>query len=78
MAGSFTAPSASSKMKLGKANRPKSTTEIPTGLSAQPRTYQITDSFAARTIPSQAARKASSHTKSSFNSVPARHSGKGF
>ncbi len=74
---SFTSPNASTKMKVGKVNRPKWTS--PTGTGMPPKAeYPITDSFAPRTVPSFAARKPSSHSKTGFNSKPARHVGKGF
>jgi hypothetical protein len=77
MAGNFTSPNSGTKMKLGKANRPKRTS--PTGHGMSPKAeYPITDSFASKTIPGFTARKASSHTKGGFNCTPARHSGKGF
>jgi hypothetical protein len=47
---SFTAPSASSKMKLGKVNRPKRTSPTGHGMNPKPE-YPITDSFASKTIP---------------------------
>jgi hypothetical protein len=78
MAGSFVAPSASPKMRSGKPNRPKSCNEDATGLSAQPRDYAITDSFASKSIPDFGSRKVSSHTKSGFNSKPLRSSKRGF
>lgn len=76
MAGSFTSPSgATAKMKVGKANRPRRTAS---NESAAKPSYPITDSFAPKSIPKFGARKASSHSKSGFNTKPARHSGKGF
>jgi hypothetical protein len=72
MAGSFTSPNAGSKMKLGKANRPKRTDEDATGLSAQPRDYPITNSFAADTIPTFASRRAKTNNKHAFCSCPAK------
>jgi hypothetical protein len=59
-------------MKLGKANRPKRTDEDATGLSAQPRHYGITDSFAADTIPTFASRRAKTNNKHAFCSCPAK------
>lgn len=79
MGKGFTSPSgAPPKMKVGKVNRPKRSSEGANGLSAQPRDYAITDSFAAKTIPGFVSRKPSSHTKSAFNTKPLRSSGKGF
>lgn len=76
MAGSFTSPSSSGgKMKVSKANRPKRSAS---GEGSAKRSYPITDSFASSGVPGFASRKASSHTKSGFNSKPAKHSGKGF
>ncbi len=77
MAGNFTSPNASTKMKVGKANRPKRTS--PTGGGMSPKAeYPITDSFAPKSIPSFAKRKTSSHSKSSFNSTPLRSRQRGF
>ncbi len=74
---SFTSPNASTKMKVGKANRPKRTS--PTGHGISPKAeYPITDSFAPKSIPKFSARKTSSHTKSGFNSKPLRSSQRGF
>jgi hypothetical protein len=50
MAGSFTSPSASTKMKVGKVNRPKRTSPTGSGVAPHPE-YPITDSFASKTIP---------------------------
>ena len=74
MAGSFTSPSgAPSKMKHGRGHPGKESNRQ----SARPE-YPITDSFAPKSIPKRAARKASSYTKSAFNTTPTRPSGKGF
>jgi hypothetical protein len=72
MAGSFIAPSASPKARTGKPNRPKRTDEDATGLSAQPRKYALTDSFASDKIPSFATRRKNTNNKTGFNVVPSR------
>lgn len=73
MAGSFVSPSsAPPKMKHGKPNRPKRTAEDTTGLSAQPRSYPITDSLASSSIAGYASRKRNTNPKYGFNCVPAR------
>jgi hypothetical protein len=70
MAGNFVSPTASTKMKVGKANRPKRTAEDTTGLNAQPRTYPITDSFASREIPGFKARRRVDNPKTGWNTKP--------
>jgi hypothetical protein len=50
MAGNFTSPNSSTKMKVGKANRPKRTSPTGHGLNPKPE-YPITDSFASKSIP---------------------------
>jgi hypothetical protein len=63
MAGSFTGPGPSSgKMKVGKVNRPKRTSDAKIDAHA-PRTYPLTDSFASKQIP-KSRRDASHHRKS--------------
>lgn len=62
MAGSFTSPGASSstKMHVGKVNRPKRTKS---GEAANRPSYPITDSFASTSIP-KSRRDGSCHRKS--------------
>jgi hypothetical protein len=49
----FATPSAQPKTRTGKPNRPKRSGEGANGLSAQPRDYPITDSFASKEIPAK-------------------------
>jgi hypothetical protein len=68
----FASPGPSPKARTGKPNRPKRSTEDATGLSAQPRVHPITDTFASKTLPGFAERRAHTNNKSGFNTIPAR------
>jgi len=71
---SFPSPSSQPKMHVGKANRPKRSSDGPNnGLTAQPRDYPITDDFATKKddFPTFAERHRNTNNKSGFNSKPA-------
>ena|SRR5271155_1426274 len=72
MAGSFTSPSSnSSKMKHGSVKKPRGGQQSGGPLPAKPE-HPITDSFAAKSIPSFAERHRHTNNKSGFNTIPAR------
>jgi len=71
MAGNFTSPSATPKMHVGKANRPKRTSEASIGIKNKPE-YPLTDSFASKTIPGFSSRHAKTNGKTGFYTCPAK------
>ena len=80
MAGTnFTSPNQpSSKMHVGKANRPKRSSEASHGPGSKKLEYPITDSFASKTLPGFASRRAKDNPKTGFNTQPTKASYTGF